>query len=78
MKTYTINKNGFKTIEERINELDLDWSVDGTAEEIWMKSDFDDDMNNNGCYEFEAVRRPNGSIETITITLDDVDAHVVE
>jgi hypothetical protein len=74
MTTYTINENGLKTIESRINDLGLDWSVDGTAQEIWMKGDFDDDLNNNGYYDFEAVRSPQGHMETITITLDDVDA----
>ncbi|GJM01953.1 MAG: hypothetical protein DHS20C08_04540 [Rhodomicrobium sp.] len=74
MTTYTINENGLRTIESRINDLGLDWSVDGTAQVIWMKGDFDDDLNNNGYYDFEATKSVNGRIETITITLDDVDA----
>ena len=74
MTTYTINENGLKTIESRINELGLDWSVEGTAQEIWMKGDFDDDLNNNGYYDFEALKSSMGHIEVISITLNDVNA----
>lgn len=78
MKSFTINDRGLNTIKSRLEELGLDWSVEGTAQEIWMSGDFDDDLNNNGYYDFEAIKSAAGTIETITITLDDVEAQDVE
>jgi len=72
MKTYSINDNGLETIKTRLDELSLDWSVEGTAHEIWMAGDFDDDLNNNGCYSYEIINR-HGSNHFIDINLSDVD-----
>jgi len=78
MKTFTINETGLNSIKTQINELGLDWSIEGTAQEIWMCANFDDSLNDTGYFDFEAGRGPTGHIQSINITLDDVDAHEVE